>query len=313
MGMQPLLRMMLVLWLGLAGVAAQAAEAENSEAMGKMLLSMSGTAQVFASPRLQAALQDATSYKLSFGRGFDGRRLERLLHEAGFNVWRDRPRLWVLLGTAGSWQNLAQSEAFVEQAGSRGLLLVKADPSASVQEEINRIMAGDDARLPALLRAQEVEALVLLKPNATGASWQFIQPGRRLSGEQAGQELASHLPHILGESLAATVQWPEAYGRSLVAVQGVGSLPELMAVQAALSQLPALKGVSLVRVAGRTAYFAVDAQPNAVLRQALAAEPRLQEDAAAYARLPALLRLGLEQGSPLHIRTWAPLPSSTQP
>lgn len=315
MGIRPVVRMMLALWLLLSSVAfaetAGEADAGQRVTLANLLLQQSGTASVFDSQAIQRALADPAMLRASFGRGFDGKRVQGVLREAGFRVWAERPRLWVLEQTPDGFQPLAGQAAFAEQAAFRGLPVSGASASAD-RESIQSLLAGGpEVGLPALLEARQADALVWVKTAANAVEWQFIQPGHRLKGRfQTRDDWQALLPHVLAEVLAAGFQWPEAYGRPLLRVSGVDSLQQFAAVQQALQRIDGLQNVSLVRLDGSRAYFAVDPMPAEAFRAAVAKEPRLLADAPVVEAQAGLIQQGLRFGSPLLTRAWAAQPAA---
>lgn len=305
----------LMLGLGVpVGGVAQAAERVEPVALARdladMLVILSGTAAVVDSPRIQQALQDPQPLLNTSSRRLDVPKVQQLLKDAGFRVWKTRPRLWVVSPQSETALTVFGTESrFEAEAQARGLPYSTVRATETDAAAVSALLKGSESStLQDLLASHEADALVVV----SGTDWFFLQPGRRLDGTvEAGSEQPALLPHVLSEALAARFQWPEAYDRPLIRVQGVNHLKDFAEAQAALQQLKGLSGVSLVRLEGNTAWFAVDAPAGRALASLLDAEPRLPAASSATVLKP-LVQRARSEGSPVQNRAWAP-PATAAP
>lgn len=277
---------------------AQAAEAPARQ-LAAELLAQTGTAAVFDSPQVQAALADPEPF---LGPAAAPRR-DRLLDEAGFRQWRP-PRVWLLQsrreGDVEHWENIASLHEV--EAGVRGYRLLNDPPLPAAEQAVSLLVPGQPhPGLPELLKAYGADALVLVR----GQDWGLWAPGVALQGTvPAAGDL---LPDVLAEALAALQQWPEAVGRVVVQVNGIRNLADFAQVQSALQALPGARQVQLVRLDRLRAWFALSAPGLGPLTVALEGEPRLP--AAVKPMRPGLLPRAVEAqrlASPLLVRQWTP-------
>lgn len=306
-------RFFLFLMMGLAGVV-HADETASRQLMTE-LLRLTGTAAVFDSPRVQAAVADPQPF---LGNAVTARR-ERLLIEAGFRPWQP-PRLWVLqLRTdegGEHWDNLALELGDAVQA--RGYVLVDAKPLPSAEEAITHLAPVNAAAgnvvpsrahpgLPGLLAAYGADALVMLR----GRQWVLWHPEYRRHGVLPGTGLGL-FADILAESVAAAQQWPEARERAVVQVSGIRGLADFAGAQSALQALPGAQQVQLIRAGQGQLWFALAAPSGQALRLALDGELRLAPARQKTLPLPSLVKEACWLVSPLHMRVWEPEAAATK-
>lgn len=303
---------LLVLATGFSGLPqAEAAPVTQvsplSTDLADILVILSGTAAVFDSQRLQAALQDPEPL-LGSNHKFDLTRVKGLLKEAGYRPWTERPTLWVVQPAVdNSLSLLAAVPRFYAEAKARGLPLSQVRPTSNDVTAVAEMAKGNERSvLPAFLTAHQAEALVVLDTTEQGYHWRLLQAGRQLEGDlPVDADVPALLPHVLAEALAASFQWPEASGRPLVHVRNVGNMTQFVAVQTALQQLKGVRGLSLVRVDGSNAYFAVDAPTGAELAAVLDTDARLTPEKGANPAIRPLFLQGRKYGSPVQARVWA--------
>ncbi|HET8731001.1 MAG TPA: hypothetical protein VFM34_07835 [Moraxellaceae bacterium] len=266
--------------------------------LGTELLAETGTAAVLASPRVQAALADPGPFSGELGAP----RRQRLLDDAGFRAWRGE-RLWVLEwrreNGVDAWRPV--SVVWSPRLHARGCDLVTAAPLPAAVQAIGFLVPGKvTPSLSALLAAYGADGLVLVK----GQEWSFWSGSRALHGAvPVGSDL---LPEVLAESLAADWQWPEAQGRMVVQVEGVGDIAALTGVRAALAAIPGAHQAVLVRATRERAWFAVIATDASGLAAALDADPRLPAEANGNRGPAGVMAAALRMVSPLVVRHWRP-------
>lgn len=302
--------LLLVLLAGCAGADEAASRQLTAE-----LLALTGTAAVFDSPRVQAAVADPAPF---LGAAVAARR-ERLLEEAGFRRWQG-PRVWLLQARTEAgvehWDSLASELG--EAAQARGYALVDATPLPATEEALAFLIpaaqtASSQAQdkehpgLPGLLESYGADALVLLR----GRQWVLWHSDYRRQGVLPGGGL-DLLPEILAEAVAATQQWPEARGRVVVQVSGVGRLADFAGVQAALQALPGAQQVQLIRAEPGQLWFALSAPVGQALVLALDGELRLPPARQKPALLPSRVREAYWLLSSLHMRLWEPEAAATK-
>lgn len=288
-------RFFLFVFLFLAGMAR--ADDVARQQLAAELLALAGTAAVFDSPQVLAALADP----LPFLGEAVARRRERLVAEAGLHRWQP-PRVWVLQarheGAALHWDNPAPQLQVAAQR--RGYALVNALPLPSAEEAITFLTPGKKhPGLRALLAAYEADVLVLVRVQG----WQLWHSDYAAQGTVPGSGMEV-LPDLLAEVMAAEQQWPEAGGRAVVQVNGVSRLADFAAVQSALQALPGAQPLQLIRAARDTVWFAVAAPDAEALTAALDAEPRLFSGRHALSGLPAAVSKACRLACRLQIRTW---------
>ncbi|HEX6592529.1 MAG TPA: hypothetical protein VF050_11065 [Moraxellaceae bacterium] len=278
-----------------AALPAAAAEIPPRQLLADNLLILGGTAAVFDSPAVQAALADPQPFLGEAGLP----RFERLFAESGLRRWQP-PRLWVLQwqGAAGQerWTNLLP--ALEREAERRGYRLVGAEPLPSAVESFGFLQPGrNHPGLRGLLAAYEADALVLIR----GGSWTLWQP----SGSRQGvlPEGVALQADLLAEVAAAEQQWPEARDRAVIQVDGVSGLADFAGIQAALQALPGARQVQLLRAEPGRLWFALAAPAGDALQAALGAEPRLPAVKAVTGLPPRLLQ-ARRLGCPLLSRHW---------
>jgi len=272
-----------VLWLCLLALVQPAAASvgdmdTQSADLGEQLLTLAGTAAIFDSPRLQAALRDPQPYLLPTGKSLDPARVLKLLKDAGFRVWTSRPRLWIVQLAPDGTPTVLSADPHLQAEANERSLPVSPSPMApgDAATLASLWQKPDEGALKALLAQHQADALVMVSANTTGFNWQLQRPGVQRGGQLgAVTDLPSLLPHLLCEELAVPVEWPEGTGRSLLHVGGVGSYADFAALQKTLQQLEGVQGLSLVRVEGSSAWFALDAPTGADLAAALGASGRL--------------------------------------
>lgn len=278
-----------------AAVPVPAAEIPPRQLLADNLLILGGTAAVFDSHAVQAALADPQPFLGEAGLP----RFERLFAESGLRRWQP-PRLWVLQlqGTAGQerWTNLLPG--LEKEAERRGYRLVGAEPLPSAVESFGFLQAGKNhPGLRGLLTAYEADALVLVR----GSNWTFWSPeGSRQGVLPEGAALQADL---LAEVAAAGQQWPEARDRAVIKVEGVAGLADFAGIQAALQALPGVRQLQLIRAEPNRLWFALAAPAGDALQTALEAEPRLPAVKAVTGLPPRLLQ-ARRLGCPLLSRRW---------
>lgn len=245
---------------------------ERRAAVERSLISLTGTVAVLDHVNVQAALAESERFFGLLGR-LDQSKLAHLIETTGFRVWERRPRMAVFLADDVSLAFI-NDQQFLHEADWRGLSVAQAVPDAVVMGQVAAVFQAQNRdNLPAVLARLEVDALVRVRLDANGhAQWQWLQPGVEFSASTPlNVSWQGILPHVIAEKSAASIQWPEAAGRYLIHVQGVHSLKTYAEVESALQRNPEFKGVSLVRLEGDHAYFAVDnpslAQINSLLKQ----------------------------------------------
>lgn len=306
-------RIFLLLMSLLAGFA-HADEAASRELMAELLV-LTGTAAVFDSPRVQAAVADPMPF---LGDAVAARR-DRLLAEAGFRRWQP-PRVWLLQARTEAgiehWDSLAPVLGKAAQA--RGYSLVGAAPLPAAEEAIAFLAPGslpagslapgkEHPGLAGLLAAYGADVLVVLR----GRQWVLWHPDYRRQGVLPGAGL-DLLPDVLAETVAAEQQWPEARGRAVVQVNGAGRLADFAGVQAALQALPGAQQVQLLRVGPGQLWFALSAPQGQALASALEGELRLPSARQKPMVLPALVREAYRLACPLSMRLWRPDAAETK-
>lgn len=298
----------LALAMGSVAQAAPVTQASPlSVELADVLVMLSGTAAVFDSSRIQAALAQPDPFLASGKHKLDPAKIKTLLKSAGYRPWMERPTLWVVQPAVdNSLSLLAAVPRFVEAARERALPLSLVQPVGSDYGMVTALAKGQEqALLPGLLASHQATALVVVDVTDNGFHWQLIQPGVHLQGElPVDADLPAVLPSVLSEALAGRYQWPEAGGRELLRLRGVGTMKDFVAAQAALQQLKGVRGLSLVRLDGDNAYFALEAPTGAALDDALAADTRLTPDSAVNVAVKPALAQARTLGSPLHLRLW---------
>jgi hypothetical protein len=294
-----MLRRFLLIFCVLLPGLAKAADAP-SRPLPQELLALAGTAAIFDSAKVQAALADPQPFLGDAGRE---RRLN-LLQEAGLKAWQP-PRVWLLQsrkdGDVEHWDNVGQFYAV--QAQARGYSFLNVVPLPGAEQAIGLLQPGkSDPALAALLAAYGADALVLIR----GQEWSLWTGAQARQGQVPGQR--DMLPDVLAESLAALQQWPEAGGQPVVQVQGVGGLAEFAAVQTALAALPGVQQLRLIRVEPRQVWFTLAAPSGDALSLALDGDARLPASAAAHGSvaLPVNVLYGERLACPLMRRQWLP-------
>ena len=288
---------LIALCLLLQPLSGQAADPAGRE-LAVELLARTGTAAVFGAGAVQAAVADPQPFLGDAGK----LRRQRLLEEAGFREWQP-PRVWVLQarreGAVEHWVNVAPPPA----ARARGLRFVSSLPLPAAEQAIAFFAPGQpSAALAALLAAYEADALVLLRGN----DWSLWIGNRALQGVlPAGSDL---LPEVLAETLAFLQQWPEAAGRAVVKVEGVGGVVDMAGVLGALQALPGVRQPQLMRATRDSLWFAVADPAAGALLPLLDGESRLPADAteAVTPGLPAAVVEAWRLASPLLQRQWRP-------
>lgn len=292
-------RRLTALLLLLLPLSLPAAEAPSRE-LAAELVARTGTVAVLAQPRVQAALADPGPFQGEAGTP----RRQRLLEEAGFREWLS-PRVWVLEavreGDQEHWRPVGP--AWASRAAQRGYRVVQALPLPAAEQAVGFLVPGQPSQaLVELLGAYGADVLVLLR-GREWALWSATEAQRGLA--PAGTDL---LPDLLAETLAARQQWPEAGGRAVVEVDGVRGIGDVVAVQAALQALPALRQVQLVRASRERLWFAVAAPAAPELSVAL--EPELRLPAAGTlpggVGLSTAAREAFRLACPLLSRQWKP-------
>lgn len=293
-----MLRSRLVLCCVLFSSSALAADSP-ARLLAAELLVLTGTAAVFESPQVRAALADPEPFLGPMA----GLRRARLLEDSGFRRW-EGPRVWILQsrrdGAVERWENLASRHA--AEAHARGYWLLDALPLQSAEEALSFLAPGKDhPGLPALLKAYGADVLVLVRDQA----WSLWARGAVRQGAMPGR--SELFPAVLAEVLAALQQWPEAGDRVVLQVSGVDGLADFAKVQEALQALPGDRQVRLARAAPRQVWFALTAPDREALAQALDAEPRLPSAVEGEAAgLPAGAIEARRLASPLIRRQWVP-------
>jgi hypothetical protein len=289
---------------GVSDVAAYSAD------LGDMLLILSGTATVFDSPRIQSALLDPQPLLASGGKTLDPARVQALLKAAGFRPWADRPRLWIVQPVGAASLTILSADAKLA-AEARARALPLSDDAALPQDvaTIRALMAKpDEVALTALLAEHKADQLVVVDVTPRGYAWRLLGSKYKAAGIVAlDADLASLLPHLLSEVLATPVQWPEAYGRHLVVVGGLASYKDFAAAQAGLRQLPGAQGLSLVRLDGTAAWFALEAPAGAALAEVLRADSRFP--AAPAPGLKPLVAQARQLAGLIQACNWTPAPA----
>jgi hypothetical protein len=293
-----MLRRSLSLFLLLASGALQAAD-PSSRQLAAELLVLTGTAAVFDSPQVHAALADPVPF---LGPASNPRR-ERLLEEAGFRRWQPL-RVWLLQsrreGEVRHWDNVAS--LYEANARSRGYHLLNTKPLPSAEEAVSLLQPGKaHPGLPAVLAAYGADVLVLVD----GQAWGLWAPHATRQGALPAP--AAMFPDVLAETMASLQQWPEAGERVVVQVTDIDSFPDLAQVQSVLQSLPGVRQVQVVRVDRRQAWFALASPARNALALALDEEARLP--AAVKAVNPTVPTRAFEArllASPLLVRQWLP-------
>jgi len=310
-----------LLLLSLLGLALPASAASIGETdaisvdLSEQLLTLAGTAAIFDSPRIQAALHDPVPLLQASGKALDPAGVLKLLKDSGFRVWKARPRLWIVqLASDGSVTLLATEPHLQAEASYRSLPLsespVVATDAAALASLLQR---PDDAALTALLGTHQADALVVVSASSSGYAWQLLHTGWQRSGQlPPAADMPGLLPHVLSEVLAVPAEWPEGTGRTLVHVGGVSSFSEFTALQKALQQIDGVQGLSLVRVGGSSAWFAVDAPTGSALVAALAGIDHLSVDAALPVLKPLVVQ-GRNVAAVLLSWTWNAAPGTDKP
>lgn len=290
-------RRLIALCFLLQPLSSQAADASGHE-LAIELLARTGTAAIFGAGAVQAAVADPRPFLGDAGK----LRRQRLLEESGFREWQP-PRVWVLQarreGTVERWAGMAPPPA----ARGRGLRFVSSLPLPAAEQAIAFLVPGQpSAALASLLGAYEADALMLLRGN----DWSLWIGNRALQGVlPAGTDL---LPEVLAETLASLQQWPEAAGRAVVKVEGVGGVVDMAGVLGALQALPGVRQPQLMRATRDCLWFALAAPAAAALPPLLDGEPRLPAAAPAPVS-PGVSAATLEAwrlASPLLQRQWRP-------
>lgn len=271
------------LFLMMSMAAAARAAEPVARPLAERLLLAAGTAAVFDSPEVQAALASPQPYLADGAEA----RIEALLARSGFRPWQP-PRVWFLqaqapdqAGEGGArWVNLASR--LEPAARHRGLLSSPLAPLPAANEALAFLVPGQPhPGLPGLLSAYEADVLVLLK----GDEWTLwglpvVQSGRLPSGR------TDLLPDVIAEVVAASQQWPMARGRSVVQVYGVSGLADFAGTQAALQALPGARQTQLLRAMPDRLVFALPASAITGIQAALMNEPHLPVQAVVMPGLP---------------------------
>lgn len=270
-----------------------------STALTAELLASTGTAAIFDSPLVQAAVADPGPFLGAAAK----RRRERLLSEAGFRRWQ-APKVWILQARTEAgvehWDNLAAGLSAAAQV--RGYSLVSATPLPSTEVAIVFLSPGRvHAGLAELLAAYGADVVVLLR----GRQWVLWHPDYNRHGTLPNTSVEI-LPDILAETVAAQQQWPEAQGRTMVQVRGVSKLADFAGVEAVLQALPGVQQLQLTRAESGNLWFALSAPQGQALKQALDGELSLPAARQKALALPSRVREAYWLLSPLYLRSWQP-------
>ncbi len=289
-------------------LAARAAEPESRQLLAETLLRAAGTAAVFDSPAVQAALTSPQPFLGEAGAA----RLWGLLADAGLRPWQP-PRVWLLQAQKHDaelrWENLEPRMAAM--AHVRGYALSPSLPLASAEEAIRYLVPGQPhPGLPGLLAAYEADVLVLLQ----GEQWTVWGLDQVLEGRLPTGR-SDLLPDVLAEVLSSAQQWQEAGGRPLVRVTGVNGLKDFAGVQAALQALPGARQVQLVHVRPGQLLFTLASPVGEPLRTALDNDVRLPAVLTPLAGLPARIGEARRVAAKSYSRVWQPdlVPASAIP
>lgn len=282
-----------------AEAAGRPSSSDLSTALTAELLASTGTAAIFDSPLVQAAVADPGPF---LGAAAMARR-QRLLSEAGFRRWLP-PKVWLLQARTEAgvehWDNLAA--AFSAAAQVRGYSLVTATPLPSTESAITFLSPGKaHPGLSELLAAYGADVVVLLR----GRQWVLWHPDYSRHGTLSNATIEI-LPDILAETLAAQQQWPEAHGRTLVQVRGVNKLADFAGVEAALQALPGVQQLQLTRAEPGNLWFALSAPQGQALKQALDGELSLPAARSKVLALSSRVREAYWLLGALHVRSWRP-------
>lgn len=275
------------------------AEESANQQLAQGLLLATGTASVFAAPVVQAALKDPQP----FLGGEGAARFDRLLLDAGLRRWQP-PRVWLLEETTAGelrrWQSAA--DLINAHAAARGYVAVPATPLPSAGDAISFLTPGKEhPGLRGLLAAYGADMLVLLR----GRNWTAWQAGSVRQGVLPG-EGSELLADVIAEVAAAAQQWPEAKGRPLVQVAGVASLADFAGVQGALSALPGVQQLQLVRAEKGHAWFAFTAPSALQMGLLMDADPRLVASPVQAGRLPRRVLEACRLACLQQVRQWQP-------
>lgn len=258
------------LMMSMAITATARAAEPVARPLAERLLLAAGTAAVFDSPEVQAALASPQPYLADGAEAC----IEALLARSGFRQWQP-PRVWFLQAqtpdqeSGARWVNMASR--LEPTARSRGLLPSLLAPLPSANEALAFLVPGQPhPGLPGLLSAYEADVLVLLK----GDEWTLwglpvVQSGRLPPGR------TDLLPDVIAEVVAAAQQWPMAQGWNVVRVHGVAGLADFAGVQSALQALPGARQARLLRVSPDRLVFSVPPSAAGGMQAALMNEPRL--------------------------------------
>ena len=207
------------------------------------LLGLAGTSVIFDNPEVQLALQQNQTPDLG-----------NILQQAGMKPWAGA-RIWLVQQVNNTIQPYAVSQALLEEANHRGLMLntmLNNDSQALLQQTLSQAKThGDDIRK--LIHSQQSDALLVLTSQNNQLRWQLFNPPLRSSGS-IGQEAAKYLPHIWSENLALSWQWPQLGSDSLVRIDGIHALVQFKAAETALAS--ACTAVRVLRVAPDSVDFA---------------------------------------------------------
>lgn len=273
--------------------------AGEGSTLAQALLQAGGTASVFEQPVVQAALKDPNPFLGETGAA----RFDRLLADAGLRRWQP-PRVWLLQekgeGASRRWENAAvliQNNALL-----RAYPVVLAAPLASASEAIGFLSPGKvHPGLRGLLAAYDADMLVLLR----GQNWTAWQAGWSRQGvlPGSGSEL---LADVIAEVAAAEQQWPEANGRPLLQLTGVGKLADFAAAQSGLLAVPGLQQLQATRVDKGRVWFSWSALTSEQLAQALQNDPRYAAVPSSMAGLPRRLSEACRLSCRQMVRNWQP-------
>lgn len=258
------------------------------EAMGAVLVRVTGNRNAPGAPALAPLVGDAQRFVRTFRRApggllavsFDGEAVERALAEAGLPFWgADRPLtvVWMVDGrgqlvTATS----PQRRSLDLVAAQRGLPLAwpvgdaRDDPGLRARQAA----AGDVAALREASGRYGAEGVLVGRPEGAGYRWSFAAGGesRELRG---GAEDGAHLA---ADRLAARYAVAGGARRSefVLEVAGVDSAAAYAEVGRLLVGLEPVRGVAVREVRPDSVLYAVTVRGDeAQLRRAVAASGRL--------------------------------------
>ncbi len=232
-----------------------------SAALAEVAVRASGQRDAAASPVVGSA--DAAKYVQRYSRagdgslnvGFDADSTNRLLREAGLNVWPlERPSTLVLMSVpaaATGGQAMRSGDAAEERqlleatAQSRGIALVWPRAGVDVAAAKRRVESGDSAEIAAMLAGTGAQGLLVGLGSGEAIDWVFADAGAlaRARGDAASGA------HLAADNYAA--RYAPASTRSLSSVTiRVGGIDNLYQYSELLEYLESLSMVNRVAVQG---------------------------------------------------------------